>query len=579
MARLNNYDIHSSAVGLYGWGLSLDLTGKGYEVSKRTWDTYEHALAYVDNPDDSAVPGNILTVVGDTDEKNGVYLVKQAKGCKLGLANTGDQYKSIVKDATITESILVKLGDTNDLKALQTALNDLETIVTEHTNNISNINTKIDNINDSITSINTALDAKVDKTTTIAGLDLTDNITAEELKDKLGVSDLDYVKDVKIDGKLIAKAEDKSVNITLADLGLTNALHFVGVVEALPETGKDGDVVLFGTKEYVYSAGKWVELGDEGSHALKTVKAIAGEGLTGGGNLSADFTFSLDEKTVDAKTGSEVILTDATATNVITGVTTDKFGRVAQVVTTPVKLQETVVSSLSNDYVNVETNTADGKKEIEITVAVGDVSDATPTGLADAANVKAYVDQQIGAVSGEIPTVTVTGSELVNVTENKSGVATDYTVSVKTQAIASATQGEADGLAKALDVKTYVEAEINALEAAIDYTTVAAADGGYVSVTGENRKYTVGVNTAAINTVEAAGKVADAKDVKDYVDTAIAGIKQATVSVEEPYLSVTHTGDDYKVKANVASSIAVATARGMVADAYDVKQALTWTEL
>lgn len=90
MARLNNYDIHSSAVGLYGWGLSLDLTGKGYEVSKRTWDTYEHALAYVDNPDDSAVPGNILTVVGDTDEKNGVYLVKQAKGCKLGLANTGD---------------------------------------------------------------------------------------------------------------------------------------------------------------------------------------------------------------------------------------------------------------------------------------------------------------------------------------------------------------------------------------------------------------------------------------------------------------------------------------------------------
>lgn len=579
MARSNNFDIHSSATPLYGWGLSLDLTGKGYEVSKRTWDTYANALAYVNDPNDSAAPGNILTVVNDTDALNGVYLVQAVKGYKL--AKVGDNtFNSIVKDETITEGKMVKLGDANDLKALQTALNDLETIVTEHTNNISNINTKIDTINESITNINTTLDGKVDKTTTIAGLDLTDNITDEELKAALGVSNLDYVKDIKIDGKLITKADDKTVNITLADLGLTNALHFVGVVEALPETGNDGDVVLFGTKEFVYSKGTWVELGDEGSHALKTIKANAGDGLTGGGDLSADFTFSLAEKTVDAKTGTETILNDTTATNVITGVTTDKFGRVAQVITTPVKLQETVVSSLSNDYVNVETKTVDGKKEIDVTVAVGDVSDETPTGLADAANVKAYVDEQIDAVSGEIPTVTVTGSELVNVTEDKSGVATDYKVSVKTQAIAGAEQGGADGLAKALDVKTYVEAELNALEESIDYTTVSADKAGYVTVTGgDTRKYEIGVSTASVASVEAAGKVADAKDVKDYVDTAIAGIKQATVSVEEPYLSVTHTGDDYKVKANVASSIAVATARGMVADAYDVKQALTWTEL
>lgn len=579
MARSNNFDIHSSATPLYGWGLSLDLTGKGYEVSKRTWDTYANALAYVNDPNDSAAPGNILTIVNDTDALNGVYLVQAVKGYKL--AKVGDNtFNSIVKDETITEGKMVKLGDANDLKALQTALNDLETIVSEHTNNISNINNRIDTINDSITSINTTLDGKVDKTTTIAGLDLADNITDEELKAALGVSNLDYVKDVKIDGKLITKGDDKTVNITLADLGLTNALHFVGVVEALPETGNDGDVVLFGTKEFVYSKGTWVELGDEGSHALKTVKANAGNGLTGGGDLSADFTFSLAKKTVDAKTGTETILNDTTATNVITGVSTDEFGRVAQVITTPVKLQETVVSSLSNDYVNVETKTVDGKKEIDVTVAVGDVSDETPTGLADAANVKAYVDEQIGAVSGKIPTVTVTGSELVTVTEDKSGVATDYKVSVKTQAITGAEQGGADGLAKALDVKTYVEAELNALEESIDYTTVSADKAGYVTVTGgDTRKYEIGVSTASVASVEAAGKVADAKDVKDYVDTAIAGIKQATVSVEEPYLSVAHTGDDYKVKANVASSIAVATARGMVADAYDVKQALTWTEL
>lgn len=84
MARSNNYDIQSVNTPLYGWGMTLDLTGKGYEVGKRVWDTYEHMLAYVNDPNDSACPGNILAVVGDSDpKKNGVYIVKQAKNVAL----------------------------------------------------------------------------------------------------------------------------------------------------------------------------------------------------------------------------------------------------------------------------------------------------------------------------------------------------------------------------------------------------------------------------------------------------------------------------------------------------------------
>ena len=49
--------------------------------------------------------------------------------------------------------------------------------------------------------------------------------------------------------------------------GLTGAMHFIGVKEALPETGEDGDVVIVGTAEYVYYNGEWAIIGDEGVYA------------------------------------------------------------------------------------------------------------------------------------------------------------------------------------------------------------------------------------------------------------------------------------------------------------------------
>lgn len=62
--------------------------------------------------------------------------------------------------------------------------------------------------------------------------------------------------------------------VQAAIAGLSGAMHFRGVVEALPATTEgyeDGDVILVGTKEYVCSNGSWVELGDESIYALKTV--------------------------------------------------------------------------------------------------------------------------------------------------------------------------------------------------------------------------------------------------------------------------------------------------------------------
>ena len=94
--------------------------------------------------------------------------------------------------------------------------------------------------------------------------------------------------------------------ITAASLGLTDIMHFKGAVSSLPaaattDSYNNGDVIIVtGTnKEYVRSgktssaAGSWIELGDEGSYAQKTI-TVSGDGtyIGGGGDLTQNRTIS-----------------------------------------------------------------------------------------------------------------------------------------------------------------------------------------------------------------------------------------------------------------------------------------------
>lgn len=118
---------------------------------------------------------------------------------------------------------------------------------------------------------------------------------------------------------------DASTNkaITKSDLdtavaGLSGAVHFIGVKESLPTTGSNGDIVIVGNKEYVYSDSdtKWHELGDE------TIYAVKGEIVDA--NIKADaaiaqskiagLTDALAEKANTADLGT---MASETATNYI----------------------------------------------------------------------------------------------------------------------------------------------------------------------------------------------------------------------------------------------------------------------
>lgn len=139
-------------------------------------------------------------------------------------------------------------------------------------------------------------------------------------------------------------SEAKVVNISVADLGISGAMSFLGLSSTpitdggtqKPTIGgsvvdpKPGDVVLCDDKEFVWTTeNKWEELGDESSHALKSIRIEGGAGLTGGGTLE-------DNRTIEhaVPTGaSEGAKGSSESRTYIKTVTTDEFGHVTGVTT------------------------------------------------------------------------------------------------------------------------------------------------------------------------------------------------------------------------------------------------------
>lgn len=112
---------------------------------------------------------------------------------------------------------------------------------------------------------------------------------------------------VKTQNSTLATLDD----ITLANLGLTGPMNFRGkgtvsidennvITITVPDVTAfaAGDVVITDAGiEYVYDGSNWHELGNEGSHALKSITISGGDGLTGGGDLSQNRIISLSEAT------------------------------------------------------------------------------------------------------------------------------------------------------------------------------------------------------------------------------------------------------------------------------------------
>lgn len=212
--------------------------------------------------------------------------------------------KALQKLASTTSS-----GDlAGDVATLQSKVGALETAVSttipatyETKENVSAISERVTTAEGEIDTLQTDVEAVEGNvstlqttvgqhTTSISGLQT--NVSA--LQTTVGNAESGLVKDVN----------DLKGQIG----GVTGALHFKGVVEELPEdlsTYNEGDVILVGNKEYVCNdedgTKSWVELGDEGSYALKTT-------TVNGKPLSANITLTATDVGADpAGTASNAI--------------------------------------------------------------------------------------------------------------------------------------------------------------------------------------------------------------------------------------------------------------------------------
>lgn len=178
-----------------------------------------------------------------------------------------------------------------------------------------------------------------------------------------------------------------AVDISLADLGISNAMHFIGTttttltndgttssitigsvtyVTGTPSSGQKkinaGDVVLNGNKEFVWTGSAWKELGDESSHALKSVSITGTGALGGGGTLAANRqithnTYNTAGKTVGTSTAT-ISGSGAKGTLNIPQITVDTYGHVTYSADTTVSITMPTLPTLRNFTVATSTDAA-----------------------------------------------------------------------------------------------------------------------------------------------------------------------------------------------------------------------------
>lgn len=183
--------------------------------------------------------------------------------------------------------------------------------------------------------------------------------------------------------------------------------------------------------------------------------------------------------------------------------------------------------------------------------------------LADAKAVKDYVDAKTGSLDSNVSGQTADGFIKVEV-DQADGALNYVRVSGTTQAVATADSSN-KGLAEASDVKDYVDGQINALDATVSGQSgavkvqVTEADGKLtgVAVTATTTSMAdVTVSTPADN-------LAKAKDVKDYVDSA--ATKNTIVDSADIDATVAATGTTLAIKyGSIASGATSAVTGGSI---------------
>lgn len=236
-------------------------------------------------------------------------------------------------------------------------------------------------------------------------------------------------------------SSNKSIDLTAADLGLTGAIKFVGLVPKLPTSFtnyKLGDVVLLesSNKEFLLTSkesdtvGTWTELGDEGSHALKSVKVEGTGVLSGGGTLEANRTITHNKVLGTAITTAKGGVSGNTIT--VPTITADEYGHLKAVGTQTWTYTAPTIPTLKNVFGVVKV----GSTNIEADTTRDTLELAAGTGITltpDATNDKVT----IAAVNNGTVTSVTAGTGLTGGTITTSG-----TIALATSGVTAGSYGD-----------------------------------------------------------------------------------------------------------------------------------------
>ena len=255
--------------------------------------------------------------------------------------------------------------------------------------------------------------------------------------------------------------------------GLTGAMHFVGVEEELPATGNNGDIVIVGSAEYVWSDEKaggagWILIGDEGVYAtiagvdaayVKKTLTIAGIDLNDA--ITADeLKTALGLKALAYKD------TASGSVDVVTGVKDASYTPAGNVGTTLTHTSTAMASSGSF----TPAGSVSGNVTAAGTVAISrdDVNGVQVSGTVSAPTITvtpATAEVQHISSLGTLPSYTAAQYVAPSVTEAKAQFASEgllASVDAEETLIFTAA-GKADALtATGFNAGSYVAAEFNA---------------------------------------------------------------------------------------------------------------------
>lgn len=221
-----------------------------------------------------------------------------------------------------------------------------------------------------------------------------------------------FAQSVTADGTIAPTAKAVYDHVAQAVAPLAGATHFRGIVQELPDPAnyQDGDIVMLGTKEYILYNGTWTEFGDEGAWDLR---GAAAQALQDANTYTDNKINALDLvevgqagkfiQKVSQADGQVAAVAVEFASDLATGGNTAPTSTAVKTyIDNKVNALDLAQQGGTGKYIE-QVSQADGQvSAVERSlVTTIDNSSVAPTSGA----VKTYVDNAVGAITGDIVTV------------------------------------------------------------------------------------------------------------------------------------------------------------------------------